>query len=53
MTLATQNVSLSLGKRRVLDAVSITLIPGEVTVILGPNGAGKTSLIRLDRKSVV
>ena len=47
MTLATQNVSLSLGKRRVLDAVSITLILGEVTVILGPNGAGKTSLIRL------
>ena len=47
MTLATQNVSLSLGKRRVLDDVSVALLPGKVTVILGPNGAGKTSLIRL------
>ena len=47
MMLATQNVSLSLGKRRVLDDVSVALLPGKVTVILGPNGAGKTSLIRL------
>lgn len=47
MTLLAENLSLTLGKRRVLDAVSLSLSPGKVTVILGPNGAGKTSLIRL------
>ena len=47
MTLAMRNVSLSLGKRQVLNDISLSLAPGKVTVILGPNGAGKTSLIRL------
>ncbi|WP_448585144.1 ABC transporter ATP-binding protein [Thermaurantiacus sp.] len=31
--------------RTILDAVSVELPPGGVTVILGPNGAGKTTLV--------
>jgi iron complex transport system ATP-binding protein len=40
------NVSLRLGKARVLDDVSARFAQGRVTAILGPNGAGKTSLLR-------
>lgn len=47
MALTLDRVTLNLGRRRVLDAVSARLAPGSVTVILGPNGAGKTSLLRV------
>jgi ABC-2 type transport system ATP-binding protein len=33
--------------RRILDAVSLAINPGEVVGIVGPNGAGKTTLIRV------
>ena len=47
MALSLDGVTLNLGRRRVLDAVSASIAPGRVTVILGPNGAGKTSLLRV------
>ena len=47
MALNFDTVTLELGRRRVLDAVSGSIAPGRVTVILGPNGAGKTSLLRV------
>lgn len=39
-------VSVSLGGRRVVAAVSFALPRGQVVALLGPNGAGKTTLIR-------
>jgi len=42
----TENLSVDLGRRRVLDAVTLNLQRGRVTAILGANGAGKTSLLR-------
>ena len=42
----TDNLSVDLGRRRVLDDVSLDLARGRVTAILGANGAGKTSLLR-------
>lgn len=34
-------------KKPVIDNVSFTMMPGEVTAIVGPSAAGKTSLVRL------
>ena len=39
-------VTVTLGDRRVLDALTWRAATGEITALLGPNGAGKTTTIR-------
>jgi len=44
--LAVEDLRVSLGGRRILDAVSLGAPPGSITALVGPNGAGKSTLIR-------
>ena len=41
-----RGVTKTFGTQRVLDAVDLTVRPGEVTVVIGPSGAGKSTLLR-------
>ncbi|GAB3559288.1 ABC transporter ATP-binding protein [Spelaeicoccus albus] len=39
-----EDISLSYGSNRVLDGVTLSLAPGESTMLLGESGSGKTTL---------
>lgn len=39
-----KDVTLDLGKKRILDDLSIAFWPGHVHAVVGPNGAGKSTL---------
>jgi ABC-2 type transport system ATP-binding protein len=42
-----KQVTCQIGKRTILDQISLTMKQGTITGILGPNGAGKTTLLSL------
>ena len=45
MMLAAANLTLMRGGRAVVEGLSTSLVPGQITAIVGPNGAGKSSLL--------
>ncbi|MGB1271737.1 MAG: ATP-binding cassette domain-containing protein, partial [Endozoicomonas sp.] len=45
--LSINNVSVKVGKKNLLQNITLTLKPGEVLSVLGPNGAGKSTLIKV------
>ncbi|GAB4032468.1 heme ABC transporter ATP-binding protein [Spirosoma jeollabukense] len=45
--LRAEHLSFQIGGNRLITDVSLTLLPGEFTMVLGPNGAGKSTLLKL------
>ena len=41
------NVSLSFGKRKILDNISFSINEGQILGLLGPNGVGKSTIFNL------
>lgn len=46
-TISLESVDFAYGETPVLREISLTIRPGEITVIVGPNGSGKTTLLHL------
>ena len=42
-----KNVTLSYGKRKILNNINLDIYPGEILGLLGPNGVGKSTLFNL------
>ena len=45
--LGARNITVEIGDARLIDDVSLDLMPGTVTCLLGPNGAGKSTLLHV------
>src|SRR5258708_38529546 len=45
--LEAEQVSAWFGDRKVLDRVSLTMEPGQVTALIGPSGCGKSTFLRI------
>lgn len=46
MSLIAEDMTVNLGRTRILHGLSFQARPGEFTAIVGPNGSGKTTLLR-------
>lgn len=46
-TLSGTDLTVVRGRRRILEAATLTLVPQSITAILGPNGSGKSTLLRV------
>lgn len=45
--LKTKNIQYSIGKKQILNDISIEFTPGEFNIILGPNGSGKSTFLKI------
>jgi iron complex transport system ATP-binding protein len=46
MGLTASGITIAIDGTTLVDAVDVTVLPGQLTALIGPNGAGKSTLIR-------
>lgn len=47
MSIAAENITWSVGKKTIVNNISLSVSSGETVGLLGPNGCGKSSLLRI------
>lgn len=47
MSISAENITWKVGKKVIVNDVSLQIAPGEMVGLLGPNGCGKSSLLRI------
>ncbi|MHC1551162.1 ABC transporter ATP-binding protein [Phyllobacterium sp. K27] len=47
MSIKADNITWKIGRKAIIDGISLEVNPGQTLGLLGPNGSGKTSLLRL------
>src|SRR5690606_33658007 len=47
------NISYSVGHKKLLDGVTFQVKPGELMAVIGANGAGKSTLMKLLCKEII
>jgi iron complex transport system ATP-binding protein len=45
--LNTENISYSIGDKKILNGISARFMPGKLSIILGPNGSGKSTFLKI------
>lgn len=45
--ISARGLKLTIGGRKILDAIDLDVSPGEIVTLIGPNGAGKTTLVKI------
>ena len=45
--LKTENINYSIGKKQILNNITVDFLPGEFNMILGPNGSGKSTFLKI------
>ncbi len=47
-----ENISVSVGSKKIVDNVCASFLPGKMNLIIGPNGSGKSTLIKAVSKQI-
>ena len=45
--LRTEKINYSIGKKKILQDITVDFLPGEFNMILGPNGSGKSTFLKI------
>ena len=47
MSIKTKSLSYAINEKRILEDITIEILPGEICTVIGPNGSGKSTLLKI------